>query len=46
MTTQVAISRRVDRYRLALRDRQTARGREEGPGGLRPITWGWNVDEE
>ena len=36
-TTQVAIWRRVHRYRLALRDRQAARGREEETGGLRPL---------
>ena len=29
VTTQVAISRRVHRYRLALGDSQAARGREE-----------------
>ena len=37
VTTQVVISRRVHRYRLALRDRQAARGREEEAGGLRPL---------
>ena len=46
VTTQVAISRRVHRYKLALRGRQAARGREEEAGGMRPMTWGWNVDEE
>ena len=46
MTTQVAISRRVHRYRLALRDRQAARGREEEAGGLRPLAWSGNVDED
>ena len=44
VTTQVAISRRVNRYILALRDRQAARGMEEGAGGLRPMACGWNVD--
>ena len=38
VTTQVAISRRVHRYKLALRDRQAARGREERAGGMRPMT--------
>ena len=33
VTTQVVISRRVHRYRLVLRDRQAARGREEKAGG-------------
>eukprot|EP00904_Undaria_pinnatifida_P000651 jgi/Undpi1/10587/HiC_scaffold_29.g13037.m1 len=42
VTTQVAISRRVRRYRLSLRDRQAARGREEEAGGLRPLAWGVN----
>ena len=46
VTTQVAISRRLHRYKLALRDRQAARGREGEAGGMRPITWGWNFDEE
>ena len=46
VTTQVAISRRVYRYRLSLRDRQAARGREEESGGLRPLAWGGNVDED
>ena len=47
VTTQVAISRRVRRYKLALRDRQAARGTREHTGGvLMPMTWAWNVDEE
>eukprot|EP00904_Undaria_pinnatifida_P003390 jgi/Undpi1/13051/HiC_scaffold_8.g02714.m1 len=46
VTTQVAISRRVHRYRLASRDRQAVRGREKGAGGLRPLAWGGNVDED
>ena len=46
VTTQVAISRRVHRYRLSLRDRQAARAREEESGGLRPLAWGGNVDED
>eukprot|EP00904_Undaria_pinnatifida_P009514 jgi/Undpi1/5693/HiC_scaffold_2.g00967.m1 len=45
VTTQVAILRRVHRYRLSLRDRQATRGREEGSGGLRPLAWGSNVDD-
>ena len=32
--------------RLSLRDRQAARGREEESGGLRPLAWGGNVDED
>ena len=46
VTTQVAISRRVHRYRLSLRDRQAAGGREEEAGGLRPLARGGNVDED
>ena len=46
VTTQVAILHRVHRYRLSLRDRQAARGREEESGGLRPLAWGGNVDED
>ena len=46
VTTQVAISRRSHRYRLFLRDRQAARGKEEELGGLRPLAWGGNVDED
>ena len=46
VTTQVAISRRVNQYRPSLRDRQAARGREEEAGGLRPLAWGGNVDED
>ena len=38
VATQVAISRRAHRCRLALRDHQAARGREEE-------AWGGNVDE-
>ena len=29
-----------------LRDCQAARGREEEAGGMQPMTWGWNVDED
>ena len=39
VTAQVVISRRVHRYKLALRDRQAARGRREHAGGvLMPMT--------
>ena len=44
VTTQVAISRRVNRYKLAPRERQTARGRKQETGGLQSTTWGCNVD--
>ena len=46
VTTQVAISRRAHRYILAQRDRPPARGIEEEARGLRPMTWGGNVDED
>ena len=46
VTTQVAISRRVHRYQLALWDRQVTRGRREVNGVPLPMTWGWSVDEE
>ena len=46
VTTPVAISRMVHRYRLSLRDRQAAKGREEEAGGLRQLAWGGNVDED
>ena len=51
VTTQVAISRRVRRHRLSLRDRQAARGREEEARGPWPLAWddndiNNNVDED
>ena len=46
VTTQVAISRKFHRYRLALKGRQAARGREEEARGLWPMAWGENVDED
>ena len=46
VTTQVAISRRVHRYQLALRDRQGTRGRRKVNGGPLPMTSGWSIDEE
>ena len=45
VATQVTISCRFHRYRLSLRDRQAARGREDDAGGLRPKACGGNVDE-
>ena len=44
MTSQVAISRRVHRHKLALRDRQVTRRRREEEGGLMPIAWGSRID--
>lgn len=46
VTAQVAISRRVHRYKLAMRDRQAARGRREEAGGLCPMAWGRHIDAE
>ena len=46
VTSQVAISRRVHRYKLALRDRQATRGRRIEDGGLMPMAWGCHIDVE
>ena len=46
VTTQVAISRPVHRYQLALRDRQATGGRREVNGIPLPMTWRWSIDEE
>ena len=46
VTIQVAISPRVHRYKLALRDRQAARERREDNGVLMSMTRGWKIDEE
>ena len=46
MVTQAAISRRMQRFKPALRDRQAARGRRKEGGVMTPMTWGWNIDEE
>ena len=45
VTTQVAISRRVSRFKLQLRDRQEAR-RSRGRGDDRPtpMAWGWSLE--
>ena len=45
VTTQVAISRRVARLKLQLRDRQEIR-RSRGGGDARPtpMAWGWSLD--
>ena len=45
VTTQVAISRRVSRFRLQLRGRQESR-RSRGGGDDRPtpMAWGWSLD--
>ena len=37
----------MHQYKVALRDRQAARGRREDTGVLLlPMTWGWNINEE
>ena len=46
VTSQVAISRRVHLYKLALRDRQATRGRREEEGVLMPMVWGCHIDAE
>ena len=46
VTAQAAISRRVSRFKLQLRDRQEARKSARGEGGDRPIpmAWGWSLN--
>ena len=46
VTSQVAISRRVHRFKLSLRDRQATRGRREEEAGLMPMAWGYHIDVE
>ena len=46
VTSEVAISRRVHRYKLALRDRQVTTGRREEEGRVLPMAWGWHIDAE
>ena len=46
VTSQVAISRRVHRYKLALRGREATRGRREEDGGLMPMACGCLIDVE
>ena len=46
VTTQVAISRRVSRFMLQLRDRQDARSQEAGYDRPTPMAWGWTMDAE
>ena len=45
VTSQAAISRRVHRYMLALRDRQATRGGRKEEGKL-PMVWGWYIDAD
>lgn len=45
-TIQVAISRRLYRYKLALRDRQIVRDKRGEDAGLLSMVWGWHVDAE
>ncbi|CAB1107640.1 unnamed protein product [Ectocarpus sp. CCAP 1310/34] len=46
VATQVAISRRVQRYKLALRGRQDAENRRTRSTSDQstPMIWGWSVD--
>ena len=46
VATQVAISRRVERYKLSLRGRQQEEGRRAGLASntSTPMIWGWSVD--
>ena len=38
VTSQVAISHGIHRYKHVLRDRQATRGR------MLPVAWGWHID--
>ena len=44
VTTQVAISRRVSRFKLQLGDRQGARRSRGGDDRPTPMAWGWDLD--
>ena len=45
--TQVAISRRVSRFKLQLRDRQDVeRSQGGGDDGPTPTAWRWSMDAE
>ena len=46
VTTQVAVRRRVSRFRLQLRGRQESRRSRGGGGDDRPtpMAWGWSLD--
>ena len=46
VATQVAISRRVQRYKLSLRGRQEIEGRATGNGDSAPMIWGWSLDDQ
>ena len=46
VATQVAISRRVQRYKLSLRGRQEMEGRTASFGSSTPMVWGWSVDAQ
>ena len=46
MTTQVAMSRRVHRYKLVIRDHQEAKGKRIGTQVLIPMTRRRNIGEE
>ena len=47
VTTQVALSRRVSRFKLQLRDRQEARRSQGGEDDRpTPMAWGWSKDAE
>ena len=44
MTTQVAISQRVSRFKLQFGDRQDARSQGGGDDRPTPMAWGWSMD--
>lgn len=46
VATQVAISRRVQRYKLSLRGRQEFENRASATTNSTPMVWGWSLDAQ
>lgn len=46
VATQVAISRRIQRYKLSLWGRQEVAGRVSSTRDSEPMIWGWSVDAQ
>ena len=44
VTSPVASSSTIHRFKLALRDRQTTRERRQEEGGQMPMAWGCHID--
>ncbi|CAM9975371.1 unnamed protein product [Scytosiphon promiscuus] len=45
-STEVAISRRVHRYKLSMRGRQENQGGVTRNGESSPMIWGWSLDAQ